>query len=818
NLAIINALRDAVQREYSLVSEDIVSEVLGGNDELNAATLQQILTLIDSKAESSLARRGEESSREIDENETAHWTFFLNEAALLVSEYARENLEVEKMPGGDKISRRSRIQAATEASTIADMLSSYVSDSIAKKRATHDNTPLFPIESGRQTSSKTEDTLQKAAAWEAAIKANLFTARTALETATKNLTDSQSNLEKLQTAAATSAHAVNEALTKRADAVEHVKSGALQTGGAALGLIAANPGPLVGEGAKLGLAVGGAAIAHLEVRKTAAEEAEAKTNLDYVIAKTTILGKIKERAEELHIALRQLQEEASQWIEDMVSSGANPASLQRNLTSLRRTATEDIRILQRIHAENLVPWSTENLAKAQDNKTNMERVVTQKQAALDEATRLYNKAPTGRAEKELSAKEAAEAELNTTHANLQKSERVIAAASNYKTQAESILIALESHNNWVERNTAALRELQEARMNKTSLENTRLAAAEEYEKVKAIYKANSTMNNILYSKKRKDKDKAKVIRTECEAAVEQATNALIQAEKEAQSATQDLASIDTRLNIWNNLRAWATVAIADQFKKLFSESTANKSAATSTSGTTLAEATVERNLSSNKSNRPKSITETEHNESAEIAKPTTSPMVSDSSELDDQKMPASETEHVESSDDPTKDISMHLKNIQLGHLAADLTEEVNYLQKRLEAQEAGKPIEPASEKKAASSDSGGIDTKLDAMTRAHLTLEHTAKAANQTGVGAEAAMDRYFAVATGETEIPIVAPAPAASDNPISAAVTDALITKERFKVRDETSEAMNAAIEAYYKAQAASKEKQAKQFAKLRK
>ena len=116
NLAIINALRDAVEREYSSVGGEIVNEVLRKNSELNAATLQQILTLIDTKAE--LGERGDENSREIitDENDPEHWTSRLHKAARLLSEHARENLEVEAMPGGakDKDSLDERISAARE--------------------------------------------------------------------------------------------------------------------------------------------------------------------------------------------------------------------------------------------------------------------------------------------------------------------------------------------------------------------------------------------------------------------------------------------------------------------------------------------------------------------------------------------------------------------------------------------------------------------------------------------------------------------------------------------------------------------------------
>ena len=480
-----------------------------------------------------------------------------SEAAAQAADHARENLRAEKMPGGDPSTRDSRIDGATESSAIADMLSSYVADSVAKKRATHDNTPLFAIHDAITTTP-----LQQAAAWEATVNESLLIARAALERVTNNHTDIQSKLTELQSAVSDSVHDAKEALDKRSDAVANVKAGALQAGGAAVGLAFGNPGPLVAEGVNLGVAVGGATLAHLDVRKTAAEVAEATASLEYTNAKVGILAKIKDRAEALHTALMPLQIEATRFFEELAESTRSIATKEKILSKHRETAEEEASTLRTIHAQNLIAWATDKLIEAESAKNNNEQLVAQKQEAFNQAEHNYKKAPFGGAEKELNVKTEAEAELKKAQTNLGRSERAIKSVEHYKTQAEGILEALQSRNDWAEIKTEALNELEQARRDKTSLESALHAAAEEYGKIKAEWKATSNVNSVLYPQKKLNKDAAKLKRTKCETDVEQAALALAQAETVAQSATQDLASIDARLSIWDNLRAWHTATLS----------------------------------------------------------------------------------------------------------------------------------------------------------------------------------------------------------------------------------------------------------------
>ncbi|MBX9577250.1 MAG: hypothetical protein K2W97_02100 [Chthoniobacterales bacterium] len=304
---------------------------------------------------------------------------------------------------------------------------------------------------------------------------------------------------------------------------------------------------------------GKTAVAGINARRADAKAAGAEEDVNYVSTKEVIVKKIKERGEELHEKLRQLQEEATRFVEELVKRERS----QNNLTSMREDAEKEILFFQKKHVENLIRWASELIPKAEARKRDMEEIAAQKQTSLDQARVAYRNGRWLGSKKELDAKEAAKADLQAAQDNIIKSQQQIEVAQEYKNRAESILKALESYNDWLERKDKDLDKLKEKRATHTSFEGTRFSTEKEYKEAKEAYKADWSMNELLYSQKKEAKKAAKKARDEAVTKAAQASKFLKQAEEDDRITTQDLAAIDARLNIWNSLTAWSTVAIAD---------------------------------------------------------------------------------------------------------------------------------------------------------------------------------------------------------------------------------------------------------------
>lgn len=600
----------------------------------------------------------------------------------------------------------------------------------------------------RLFSSHHPESAQKAAAWEATVNESLHIAKTALVAATDNHHAIEKVLEPYKKELADSTTANQEAEADKISAMSNLKAAAVNAAGAVPAAALGHLGPLLTEGGNLTLVGVKTLCARWNAEKRADQVTTATDNLKYAVAKKAVLESIKNSAANLHDKLVPIQKEAERSL-----FAAMGNKTESEIESIRQAAQASTQSLMIAHAEDLIAWAND-------------------QAEQTPAT----------------------------------SQVAVLTAQSNQAHAQNILDAIRFRPDVLAKKETADKQLSLAKTQKTAIESllhtTQTALDNAQKALDAKYPKSSITGtrslNYKASEEYIQKHATKIKVEELEAAVKQAALALVQAENIAQAATQDMAKVDARLNIWNNLKALHTVAIVDQLKD------------------------------------PQDANEHIFSQLAVTAKTAqpTSPVISNASERDelsDQKLPQQPASATEAASEDVPDNFMiadmsdemrdQLKTAQLGHLASDLSEENKERERILRLKKAGKPIEPAAVKKSSSSaDASSLDTELDNMARNRLMLEHTAYAADQTGAVADVAINRFIAVSNGETEDPSSTELPPPVDNPMGAAVTAALITRERFNVVDETSKKAQDAVAAYKKAAEERKKNQAAKLALLKK